>query len=205
MRLPRLINACSAACDGLAFLLRNLWCCRRIPEFAPTRHAQLSVEPLQVSDLAAVFALYALLNDGKPPGTAQRMVMRLLGGRLCLTAWDARGRLAGILMFYFNARDRREGSVHEAYIGVAEWARGKGLSAYMRGQALQHFAAAGVARSSSRISSSNQRSLRTNLKLGYVPIETYYDMNRNEERHYLVCELARFRRPSDQTNMRMHP
>jgi GNAT superfamily N-acetyltransferase len=179
------------------FVIRNLWCCRHIAAFAPTSFAGFAIRPLSAGEVDAVDDFYAAMAGGKRLGRARRIMLRMLGCRLCLIARDAHGRLAGILVFYFNARDKKEGSVHEAYVGLLEAARGQGLGTFMRRHALRHYAQAGLERVSSRISVNNHISLKANRKLGYESVETYFDSARNAERHYLICKLDRYRTPAE--------
>lgn len=176
------------------FLARNLWCAKDLTPLTPARCGGLCIEPLSSRYLAAAGELFASLNPGVRLGVQRCAVMRLLGSRLCLVVRQAdRPQLVGMSVFYFNARDRREGTVHEGYIGLREAECGKGLGTFMRRHALEHFARCGLAGASSRILAGNLPSLKSNLKLGFVPVETCFDPRAGEEQHYLVCDLRSYR------------
>lgn len=172
------------------FFVRNLCCGKDIIPFTAAEFGPFVIEPLSGRYLAAVDDLYAVLNRGARLGLEKTILLRLLGERLCLVARRAGGdELVGMVVYYFNARDRREGTVHEGYIGLREAERGAGLGTFMRRHALENFSRSGLSGVSSRISVGNLASLKSNCRLGFVPVETYFDASMGEERHYLRCDL----------------
>lgn len=174
------------------FIARNLRCARDIDSFAAAWFGEFVVEPLSGRYLAAVDELYASLNDGERLGLPKTIVLRLAGARLCLIARHVdSGEVVGMVIYYFNARDRKEGTVHEGYIGLREAERGRGLGTFMRRHALRNFARSGLSGVSSRISTGNLASLRSNRSLGFVTVETYFDPSMGEKRYYLICDLSR--------------
>jgi hypothetical protein len=182
-------RAFAAACSALMFMVRNLGSARDIMPFTAARFGPISVEPLSRKYLAAADDLYGTLNSG----ARLRLLKPLLavfGSRFCVIARRMESdEVVGIAIYYFNARDRSEGTVHEGYIGLRETERSVGLGTFMRRHALANFARSGLAGVSSRISVSNLASLKSNRNLGFVPVETYIDAHTGEERHYLVCDL----------------
>ena len=44
---------------------------------------------------------------------------------------------------------------------------------------------------SSRVSLNNKASLQSNLKLGFKPVEQYFDKQMNEERFYLIKKIRK--------------
>jgi GNAT superfamily N-acetyltransferase len=189
--------AASSVCPRLfAGIARNRRCGKKAPPFTAARTGGYLVEPLSKKYLAAAADLYASLNDGARLGMQKRAVLWLLGSQLCLVARDMEtNELMGMVIYYFNARDEREGTVHEGYIGVRERARNAGLGTFMRRHALEHFARTGLSGVSSRISVGNLPSLKSNEKLGFVAVETYFDPSMGDRRHYLVCDLSRYQKP----------
>jgi hypothetical protein len=182
-------RAFSAAYSALIFMARNLCCARDIMPFPSARFGAISVEPLSRKYLAAADDLYAALNSGVRLRLL-RVLLAVFGSRFCLIARRTEGNdVVGIVIYYFNARDRIEDTVHEGYIGLSEAERSAGLGTFMRRHALENFSRSGLAGVSSRISVSNLASLKSNRNLGFVPIETYIDASTGEERHYLVCDL----------------
>lgn len=179
-------------------ILRNLWCARRLHPFPVARFENFCVEPLSASNLIAMTRLYASLNN-KPIAPDKKMLLALLGPKLALVVRNGKsGEVVGLAFYYFNARDRLEGTIHVGYSGVIESLRGRGLGTFMRRHALASFATSGLAGVSTRISASNGVSWRVNEKLGFVIVETYFDDELKELRHYMVCGLDRFRNDTTQ-------
>lgn len=95
-------------------------------------------------------------------------------------------KVIGMNMYYINPRDFKEGTIHEGFVGVLPEYEGKGIATSMRKQAVTYFNKAGFKGISSRVSTSNLGSLRSAEKLGFKPVETYFDEIMQEERHYLI-------------------
>jgi GNAT superfamily N-acetyltransferase len=205
--------------SSLRHIVRNLWHARRLAPFPATRFGDYLVEPLQPGRFAAAEELYRMLNPGARLGFAQRLVLRLAGSRLCLIArphpaagTSAAGTPAAgmpgasspavvaFTLFYFNARDIREGTIHAGYNGLHPAAQGAGLGTFMLRHALASHARAGLAGASSRVSTGNRAALKANEKAGFLPLETYFDAAAGEERHYLVCDLGPYRAPPSRTS-----
>lgn len=106
---------------------------------------------------------------------------------------DGRSRVIGMNMYYFNARDILENTVHGAFVGVSESMAGRGVATTLRKVAMQHFARNGIYGISSRISLDNKASLHSAKKLGYQPVEQYFDPDTNTERYYLVWRFEDLR------------
>jgi GNAT superfamily N-acetyltransferase len=194
--IARLLAMLGKTCRAMASfpigLGRNFWCARKISRCPSARFNGFVVRSPTAAELAAVDALYASLTNGVHLGLHGKLMLRLLGAKLCLVALDEqRGDMVGLALFYFNVRDRREDTVHEGYVGLLEKKRGKGLGSFMVRHALQNFARSGLAGISTRISVNNIVSLKMNEAVGFIPVETYYDPRFGEERHYLVCDLRK--------------
>ncbi|MEN3295667.1 MAG: L-amino acid N-acyltransferase [Burkholderiales bacterium] len=184
-----IIKTFTAVYSALVFLVRNLCCAKEIAPFTSARFGAISVEPLSKAYLAAADNLYAEMNRGARL-RLMKVLLSVLGSRFCLLARRTdSNELVGMAIYYFNARDRKEGTVHEGYIGLREAERNLGLGTFIRRHALKNFARSGLEGVSSRISVNNLASLKSNTNLGFVPVETYLDPSTGEERHYLVCEL----------------
>jgi GNAT superfamily N-acetyltransferase len=136
--------------------------------------------------------IYLKLNNSKLTRSQLRLYNRL-GNRIMIIAsrsgQDGCIQEIAMNMFYLNPRDFKESTIHEGFIGVLPEFEGKGIASQMRKVAINHFKQAGFAGISSRISKSNLASLRSAKKLGFKPVEEYFDDVMNEERYYLVCNL----------------
>ena len=103
---------------------------------------------------------------------------------------DSGDVIVGMNMYYFNPRDVREKTIHEGFIGVIPEMNGRGIATTMRLHAKQHFARAGLAGISTRISVANKSSLSSAEKVGFVPIEKYIDVHSGDLRYYMVSNLG---------------
>lgn len=176
-----------------AALFRNALCTRRLRTFPEARFGPFRIEPLAAGTFVAMTRLHERLN-GRPIPPDKLLLLAFWGEKLSLVVRnDASGAVVGLAYYYFNARDRAEQTIHVGYSGVVQDVRGCGLGTFLRRHALANFAASGLGGVSSRISVSNGASLRVNEKLGFVIIETYFDDDRKELRHYMVCNLNEFR------------
>jgi len=95
----------------------------------------------------------------------RRLLYRQQGERLVYLALYE-GNLAGFDMFYFR-EDEPSDVIHEAFIGVSERFRGRGISSALRRSAVEHFGGAGLRAISSRISQDNDRSLQSARSVGF--------------------------------------
>ena len=174
-------------------VVRNLWLSKQITPFSTVDFGAFSISPLERSDMRSIDAIFASLNAGRPLGVQRTALLWLLGSRLCLVARDAhRGAVVGFAFFYFNERDQKEHTVHEGYIGLAEQVRGQGVATCMLRHALDNFSRSGFSGVSSRVSINNLPALKTNQNLGFVAVDTYFDVAMQEDRQYLVCDLNRY-------------
>lgn len=176
----------------LRFLCRNLWCARRLTPFPTVVEGSVILGPLYQNRMAEMEDLYARVTNGRNLGRAHRWLLQLVGPRLCLLASDNdSGQVVGLVLYYFNSRDGLGRTIHEGFTGVArEWRR-RGIGTALRRTALAHYARSGLTGVSSRVSVSNVASLKSNSRLGFVPIDRYFDPGMGEERYYLVCRFDR--------------
>lgn len=140
-------------------------------------------------DEKSVGSLYEQLNKIIFSRT-HKALYKTFGSKLLFVASDSKNnQIVGIDMFYFNPRDFNENTVHEGFIGVLPEYQGQGIATIMRQQAIKHFKKNGLAGISTRISNNNLGSLYSAEKLGFKPVEEYYDEAMGEERYYLVCKF----------------
>lgn len=144
-------------------------------------------------DAAQVAKIYAQLNDGTRFYGLRSLLYGLIGSRCLLVATHANeaGRevVIGMNMYYLNARDVREKTIHEGFIGVIPGMTGKGIASTMRNMAKEHFKAARFKGISTRISLNNAPSLQSAKKMGFTPVEEYTEPSTGERRYYMVAKL----------------
>jgi RimJ/RimL family protein N-acetyltransferase len=100
-------------------------------------------------------------------------------------------KIIGMELYYFNQQDIKEKTIHQGFRGILpEW-QGKGIGTLLTNYAINHFKNSKLDGISSRVSLNNLASLRSNMKLGFRPIEKYFDKNMNEERYYLICPFGK--------------
>ncbi|HCZ9577165.1 TPA: N-acetyltransferase [Vibrio cholerae] len=98
----------------------------------------------------------------------------------------SKSNIVGMELFYFNPRDFKAGTIHEGFIGVLPEFEGRGIATAMRKHAIAHFRLSGLNGISTRISKNNISSLRSAERLGFKPVEEYFDPVMQEDRYYLV-------------------
>lgn len=178
------------------FLLRNLWGARRLMPIEQAAYGTLRLCGMRPTFLPQVDALYHAFADGRHLEPAMWCMLRLLGRRLCVTAVDPADRVVAVGIYYFNARDLREGSIHGGYSAVIAEAQRRGIGTAMRRHALKHFARCGLRGVSARITMTNTGSRKIAERLGFEVRDHYFDEAMGQRRAYLWCDLARHRSPS---------
>lgn len=130
--------------------------------------------------------IYSVMNN-KKLSWDKKILFLLRGSKLCvILKKNCDNKILGIAIYYTNRYDRKNRTIHEGYIGVVKQLQGQGLGEAIRKYSIKHFSENGLSGISSRISSSNRRSLQGNLRLGFVIEETYWDSQESVTRHYLV-------------------
>lgn len=177
----------------IVFLLRNFWYTKNMRPVQWVHYKGFAIGPLSNHHVDAALTLYKKLNNEKNLGTAKTLLLKIFGTRLCLAAYNKDNQLIGISLYYFNARDKKENSIHEGYTGVDPRFQNKGLGTELRRLAASHFFSCGLKAISSRVSADNKASFRSALKLGFEPVETYWDSKLGEKRYYMVCRRENFK------------
>ena len=173
----------------LLFVFRNIYKTFRLKTISLKIQDALYYRGLDKNNRLAAFNLYCKYSGNHKISLQNKIVWTYLGRKLCFVIEDKNKNVLGINFYYFNKRDYQERTIHEAFIGISETARGKGLATALRTRTISHFGHSFLKGISSRVSLNNEASLKSALKLGFKPIEKYYDENMNEERYYLVCNF----------------
>lgn len=147
------------------------------------------------SDRSAMKRLYRDLNGKREPGLALEALYCISGRKAMLVAlsdanYGPKASVIAMNMYYRNDRDFRDNTIHEGFIGVSALFEGRGIATRMRNLAKNHFARAGLSGISTRISISNHASLRSAEKVGFSPIDSYWDHDMCEHRYYMICRLS---------------
>lgn len=140
------------------------------------------------SEIKAVESVYKRLS-GRGFSKLHKLLLYFFSQRFLFVALSIDSqeeRVVGLDFYYINYRDFKEKTIHEGYIGVLPDFEGRGIATQMRKQAMGHFSSAGLKGISTRISKSNLGSLSSAEKLGFKPMETYFDERFKEDRCYLV-------------------
>ncbi|RTR05034.1 GNAT family N-acetyltransferase [Halomonas nitroreducens] len=187
--MKRYLNRLGAAAGGGVTLAHNLIVSRRHSPMPAQQGAVAVYRGMAADEYAQVLALYADFHRGRRPDWLKRALCRFAGDRLVLVAVleeQAGPRVVGMDLFYATPRDRREGTIHEGFIGVHPEVAGRGVATALRGAAIAHFAAQGYRGISTRISLDNPASLASAARQGFMPRERYRDPATGCERQYLV-------------------
>lgn len=191
----KIVKAPFLVIDMLLFLYRNLNMTYRVAKITRSDYRSFCFSACSFRAVSSVMNLFQKFHEGKKLGLSKNLILRLAGEKLCLVVTDEQTReVVGYSLYYFNARDRKEGTVHEGDTYLLPEYRGKGIGTAQRRHALNHFARCPFLKGvSSRVSLNNHASLKSNENLGFKPIERYFDRSMNEERVYMVCNLAPYR------------
>jgi len=141
-------------------------------------------------DLNEVYAIYANFNNNHCPEISKRVIYFLMSKKIIFCARNILSdKIIGVELYYLNKRDIVDRSIHQGFRGVlSEW-QGQKIGTSITSYAINHFKNIGINGISSRISLNNLPSLKSNLNLGFRPVEKYFDNNMKDERYYLVCQL----------------
>lgn len=144
-------------------------------------------------DAAEVDKIYAQLNNGARFEGLRRQLYTSIGSRCLFVAvcTNEVGEeiVVGMNMYYLNARDIREQTIHEGFIGVIPRMTGKGIASILRSMAKAHFKDMGFKGISTRISLNNLPSLQSAKKMGFLPLEEYIESSTGEKRYYMVANF----------------
>jgi RimJ/RimL family protein N-acetyltransferase len=143
------------------------------------------------SEVNEVEKVYKILND-RFFSKSQRMLLTHFSDRILFVviANDCgTPKIVGMNFYYINFRDFKEKTIHSGFIGILPEFEGRGIATKMRLAAIKHFKRSNFQGISSRISKNNKASLHLTKKVGYEPVEEYFDPVMNEDRCYLIRDL----------------
>lgn len=181
MRIPRL--------SALGFFTLNLIKLSLFQSVHTNNFNNYMVRGCKTSELEETENLYYTLN-GRRFSRTQKLLLSLFSEKSLIITLDiSNGNIIALDFYYLNKKDFVEDTIHEGFIGVLPNYEGQGIATKMRQHAKAHFKKNGLSGISSRISKSNIASLKAAQKVGFIPIEEYYDNLLGEDRYYLRCDL----------------
>jgi GNAT superfamily N-acetyltransferase len=172
------------------FLVRNLSSAKKIKPVQAESKDGFVYRGLKPEDMTSFLSLYSILHNGKKLNLSRKLLYHFAGEKLVIVACkESTLKMTGMDMYYFNKQDVNENTVHQGFTGILPEMQGKGLGTRLRLKAKEHFYQNGFSGISSKVSLLNIASLKSNEKLGFKPVEKYYDKSLEEERYYLVCNF----------------
>ena len=162
-----------------------------LPDFSESESGDIKIRSAKSDEINEINDIYEKLNS-QGLSNYQRIQFKVNSKKTIIVAEqhvDGKKKLVGIDMYYLNARDFSEGTIHEGFVGVLPESEGQGIATQMRKRAIEHFRIAGFKGISTRISKNNLGSLNSARKLGFEPAEEYFDTIMSEYRYYLICNL----------------
>lgn len=176
---------------GLFFLTKSSVKAVLLPKILESQNGSLTIRGANADDINNIKDIYEKLNL-QDFSNYRQIQFKLHSNRTIVVAeqyLDGIKKIVGMDMYYLNRRDFNEGTVHEGFIGVIPESEGQGIATQMRIQAIEHFRSAGFKGISTRISKNNLGSLISAKKLGFEPVEEYFDSIMSEDRYYLIFNL----------------
>lgn len=162
-----------------------------IGKIKKSSYREYQLRGAELSDLYRIKSIFLSLNRAEFAKSNEKILKRHPGKTIIVaeSVVDGKREIVGMDLFYLNARDLSENTVHEGFVGVLPEFEGKGIATAMRKNAIAHFRCSGFSGISTRISKNNIASLRSAEQLGFKPVEEYFDLAMQEERYYLVCNF----------------
>lgn len=176
---------------SFAFLTKSSIKATFLPKFIESESGGINIRGANFNEVNSIKEIYEKLNL-KSFSNYQQIQFKLHSNKTIIVAEqyvDGVKKLVGMDMYYLNPRDFKENTIHEGFIGVIPECEGRGIATQMRILAKEHFRDAGFRGISTRISKNNLGSLNSAKKLGFEPVEAYFDTVMNEDRYYLICNL----------------
>lgn len=180
--------------NRLLLVLRTYVAVRNLPDIPTTFLGEYRITGLVRKKLGEAMKLFVDINDGKNYDFFLLLLYYLCGKKVAFCVEDKKGCIVGLELYYVNIRDKKEHTIHQAFRGIRQEIRGKGLGSALTQTALDYFSCSEFLGVSSRVSLNNKASLNSNLKLGFEPVEEYIDENYINDgegrRYYLVRPLV---------------
>ena len=177
--------------QNLYFIMYNIHRCRSL-RWIPSHDIDLryNIIPCIGQSLQTVEAVYSMLSDDMALSKRNRMLFMVCGRKLVFVLYDkVAEKIIGVEFYYFNKRDINENTIHQGFRGILPEYQGKGLGTALTQYAYDIFSKTSLKGMSTRVSCNNLSSLISNKKIGFEPVEKYFDSSMNEERYYMICKF----------------
>jgi hypothetical protein len=173
------------------FILHNVNACFKLKNIKMIAvNDTILILPMHNCWMRYVSDIYSTFSDNAPLPNRNKLLFLLCGRKLVFVLYDkVNKKILGTEFYYFNKRDRREFTIHQGFRGILPEFQGKGLGTALTQYAYTVFSKTSLQGMSTRVSCNNLPSLVSNKKIGFEPIEKYFDSEMNEERYYMICHL----------------
>lgn len=149
------------------------------------------LQPIKRIDLYKMFDIYKSMH-GYDLSFEKRMLYFMFYTKLIPSLYTSEKKLIGFEFYYFNHCDIKAHTIHQGQRYIQEDYRGKHLGTKLTKFAIDVLGSSSFIQGVSyRVSLNNKASLQSNLKLGFKPVEQYFDKQMNEERFYLIKKIRK--------------
>ena len=164
----------------------------RLLDYIPLKEidTRYSIIPCTGKSLQIIGSIYSELSDNRALSKRNSFLFKVCGKKLVFVLYDkVNKKILGTEFYYFNKRDIRESTIHQGFRGVLPEFQGRGLGTALTQYAYAVFSKTSLKGMSTRVSCNNLSSLVSNKKIGFEPVEKYFDTAMGEERYYMVCKF----------------
>lgn len=174
------------------FILRNIYASFFLKKIIQVPfNEEIIIYGASRNELREALHIYSFFNKDKI-GLIKYIAYIFISEKVVFVAKDMfMNKIIGMELYYFNSQDIRENTIHQGFRGILSAWQGKGIGTSITGHAINHFKNSKIDGISSRVSLNNLASLRSNMKLGFRPVEEYFDKNMQEKRYYLICPFGK--------------
>jgi RimJ/RimL family protein N-acetyltransferase len=175
--------------NDVLFFARNIYGSFPLKQIPETDiDEQISICGSSRKELREALHIYSFFNNKNRIDISKYIIYFLISKKMIFIAKDISvDKIVGMELYYFNSRDIRENTIHQGFRGILPAWQGKGIGTSITSHAINHFKNSRLDGISSRVSLNNPASLHSNMKLGFGPVEEYFDENMQEKRYYLIC------------------
>lgn len=178
-------------CRTIIFILRNVYTFFKLKKIQIAVVSEsIMVLPLSHNYVNDVLNIYSKFSGGNMLPLEKKLVLSLCGSKLVFILYDTLyKKVVGCEFYYFNKRDIRDHTIHQGFRGILPEYQGKGFGTLLTSHAYTTYSDTWLKGISSRVSCNNMPSLISNQKIGFTPVEKYFDADMGEDRYYMICNF----------------